>query len=80
MIGFLYKWLDLFGPDGKPSNSKVLATTTQFTLLGTLVVLAARAMEVSSGFVAYSLVVAVMPIGLDGLKTLLKLRAGTPAP
>ena len=79
MLTALYRWLDLNGPDGKPSHSKVLASVTQFVLLAGLIILALRITELTMAFVALAFVVGALPFGLDGLKTILKGRAALPA-
>jgi hypothetical protein len=80
VLTFLYYWLDLNSPDGKPSHSKILATATQVVFLVAFVALAFRIPDVSSSFVWLTLVIGSLSFGLAGLKLILKLRPGIPAP
>jgi hypothetical protein len=71
----LYYWLDLYGPEGKPAMSKVLATLTQFVLLVILMVVAVRVPSME--LVWLVLAVGSLPYGLDGLKSLGNMKWGT---
>lgn len=80
MLTFLYYWLDLNSPDGKPSHSKILATVTQLVFLGAFVILAHRVPDVGWPLVWLTLVIGALAFGLSGLKLILKQRPGIPSP
>jgi hypothetical protein len=79
-VGAVYYWLDLVDTTGRPSFTKVFAGLTQLVLLVGVVMFGARVVEnertLTSGFLLYVAMVLVAPYGLNGLKTLLKIRFG----
>lgn len=80
MLTFLYYWLDLNSPDGKPSHSKIFASITQVAFLVAFVALAFRIPDVSMAFVGLAFVLGSAVYGMAGLKLVLKLRQGNPSP
>jgi hypothetical protein len=80
----VWYWLNLFGPDGRPSNSKVIATAAH---LGSLVMLlsmgvryAAQGKDPSESFVLLALGLVGAATGHDLVKALAKAKASAAAP
>lgn len=82
MLKELYYWLDLNDAKNKPSHSKVMVTLVMgIMMVGELVfgvkqIEADGAHELGSGFLIYTLILAALPWGLNGLKAVLGAKFG----
>lgn len=71
----VYYWLDLYGPDGRPSHHKTLSAWGFFAALGVELWWMLEATEITWPFVGLVAMTLALPMGKDAFKAALGMRS-----